>query len=326
MSAPQEVILSGIRPTGRLHYGNYFGAIHHFLRLQQTDATCYYFIADYHALTTVTEKTAIYRNTLDMLRTYRRLRARPGQIRGLPPERPPLHRRARPAPGADHQHRPPRARHRLQGQVQQASGRPEDPTATRFPTASWATPCSWRRTSSSSRPTWSPWATTSASTWRWPATSPEIQRPLRLRSPQAPRAVGRDALRLPGLDGSAKMGKSDNNTLDLLDDPRREEEDHVRRHLDGPLPSTPTATTRQVIHKLPGGLQHPLPPPQPRRPRGSLPRLLDQYRQGGKFYSNLKKAVVEHVSNFSAPIIERFNDPPTTTPSSRTSSAKTRRR
>lgn len=57
----REIILSGIRPTGRLHYGNYFGAIRHFLRLQEQDtATCYYFVADYHALTTITEPTRPY--------------------------------------------------------------------------------------------------------------------------------------------------------------------------------------------------------------------------------------------------------------------------
>lgn len=70
MSAKQEVILSGIRPTGRLHFGNYFGAIKQFIELQETDNRCYYFIADYHALTTITERRDIYRQTLDMLRTY----------------------------------------------------------------------------------------------------------------------------------------------------------------------------------------------------------------------------------------------------------------
>ncbi len=70
-STQREIILSGIRPTGRLHYGNYFGAIRHFLRLQEQDtATCYYFVADYHALTTITEPTDIYANTIAMLRTY----------------------------------------------------------------------------------------------------------------------------------------------------------------------------------------------------------------------------------------------------------------
>ncbi len=46
-----ETVLSGIRPTGNLHLGNYFGAVKNFLRMQQ-EYNCYFFIADYHSLTT----------------------------------------------------------------------------------------------------------------------------------------------------------------------------------------------------------------------------------------------------------------------------------
>ena len=46
-----EIIVSGIRPTGHLHVGNYFGAIQNFLELQNAHQ-CYFFIADYHSLTT----------------------------------------------------------------------------------------------------------------------------------------------------------------------------------------------------------------------------------------------------------------------------------
>lgn len=47
----QETILSGIRPTGNLHLGNYFGAVANFIALQNQH-NCYFFIADYHSLTT----------------------------------------------------------------------------------------------------------------------------------------------------------------------------------------------------------------------------------------------------------------------------------
>ncbi len=46
-----EVVLSGIRSTGHLHLGNYFGALRNFVRIQN-DYNCYYFIADLHSLTT----------------------------------------------------------------------------------------------------------------------------------------------------------------------------------------------------------------------------------------------------------------------------------
>ena len=56
VSKPPEAkrILSGVQPSGKLHLGNYFGAIRQHIALQD-EATCFYFIADYHALTTIRE-------------------------------------------------------------------------------------------------------------------------------------------------------------------------------------------------------------------------------------------------------------------------------
>ena len=47
----KEVVLSGIRPTGFLHLGNYFGAMRNYVRMQD-DFTCYFFVANWHSLTT----------------------------------------------------------------------------------------------------------------------------------------------------------------------------------------------------------------------------------------------------------------------------------
>lgn len=46
-----SVVVSGIRPTGNLHLGNYFGALTSFVRMQEKNQ-CFFFIADYHSLTT----------------------------------------------------------------------------------------------------------------------------------------------------------------------------------------------------------------------------------------------------------------------------------
>jgi tryptophanyl-tRNA synthetase len=46
-----DIVLSGIRPTGNLHLGNYLGALKNFTKMQHEN-TCYFFIADYHSLTT----------------------------------------------------------------------------------------------------------------------------------------------------------------------------------------------------------------------------------------------------------------------------------
>ena len=57
-------VLSGIQPTGRFHWGNYFGAIRQYIDLQHEDAA-FYFIANLHALTTVRDPAALRGWTLD---------------------------------------------------------------------------------------------------------------------------------------------------------------------------------------------------------------------------------------------------------------------
>src|SRR5690349_11500755 len=47
----KEIVVSGIRPTGFLHLGNYFGAMRNYVRMQD-GFDCYFFVADWHSLTT----------------------------------------------------------------------------------------------------------------------------------------------------------------------------------------------------------------------------------------------------------------------------------
>lgn len=60
----KEVVVSGIRSTGFLHLGNYFGAIQNYVAMQD-DYNCYFFVADYHSLTTHPDpkslKESVYR-------------------------------------------------------------------------------------------------------------------------------------------------------------------------------------------------------------------------------------------------------------------------
>jgi len=54
----KEIVLSGIRPTGYLHLGNYFGAMRNYVRMQE-DYNCYFFVADWHSLTTHPDTKAL---------------------------------------------------------------------------------------------------------------------------------------------------------------------------------------------------------------------------------------------------------------------------
>ncbi|MGB6043207.1 MAG: tryptophan--tRNA ligase [Pirellulales bacterium] len=57
-------VLSGIQPTGRFHWGNYFGAIRQYIDLQ-TEDSAFYFIANLHALTTVRDPEVLRQNTVE---------------------------------------------------------------------------------------------------------------------------------------------------------------------------------------------------------------------------------------------------------------------
>jgi tryptophanyl-tRNA synthetase len=61
--------LSGVQPSGRLHLGNYFGALRQHISLQD-EGEAFYFIANYHAMTTVNDRELLERQTLDVALDY----------------------------------------------------------------------------------------------------------------------------------------------------------------------------------------------------------------------------------------------------------------
>lgn len=77
-----ETVVSGIRPTGNLHLGNYFGAVKNFLAMQD-DYNCFFFIADWHALTTHPKPGDAQRSAKTILAEYLAC--------GLDPEKSPIY-------------------------------------------------------------------------------------------------------------------------------------------------------------------------------------------------------------------------------------------
>ncbi|WP_436414559.1 tryptophan--tRNA ligase [Petrimonas sp.] len=64
-----DTVLSGIRSTGNLHLGNYFGALRNFIRMQNEN-NCYFFIADIHSLTTHPDPKMLHENVKNVLVDY----------------------------------------------------------------------------------------------------------------------------------------------------------------------------------------------------------------------------------------------------------------
>lgn len=310
MGDGREIILSGIRPTGRLHYGNYFGAVQHFIRLQEQGHCCYYFIADYHALTTITERTDFLRQTLDMLRTY--------VACGLDPHKSVIYRQSDLPCTAEltlllgmvtnigFLERGTTYKDKLTKLTETAGaeGNPLSFGLLGYPVLMAADILIVRADK----------VPVGDDQRQHVEMAIDIAQRFNYRfgeTLKVPASVSREALRLPGLDGSEKMGKSEHNTLDLLDDPATvlKKLKAVQTTTD-PLPlDVESDDPDVVIPRMPPSV-------------GVLYRLLNllapqevyldflgRYRRGEKFYGTLKTSLAKYVSAFNAPIIERFNDP-----------------
>jgi len=74
----QKTILSGIQPSGKLHIGNYFGAMRQHIRMQE-EGDAFYFLANYHSLTSISDGKQLEKFSLDVVLDYLAL--------GLDPEK-----------------------------------------------------------------------------------------------------------------------------------------------------------------------------------------------------------------------------------------------
>ncbi len=86
MNKRKKIILSGMRPTGKLHLGHLTGALENWVAMQG-EYQNYHLIADYHALTTNPDTTNIYENSIDMLIDW--------LAAGLDPEKSPMFRQSK---------------------------------------------------------------------------------------------------------------------------------------------------------------------------------------------------------------------------------------
>ena len=95
LSVPNQRVLSGMRPTGKLHLGHYHGVLKNWLTLQH-EHDCFFFVADWHALTTEYENSAIIQESIiDMVIDWLAAGVNPGSARvflqSLVPEHAELH-------------------------------------------------------------------------------------------------------------------------------------------------------------------------------------------------------------------------------------------
>ncbi len=74
----KQIVLSGIRPTGKLHLGNYLGAIRDFVKLQE-ECKCFFFVADWHSLTTLDDFSELRKNSFEIVMDFLAAGLSPGK-------------------------------------------------------------------------------------------------------------------------------------------------------------------------------------------------------------------------------------------------------
>ena len=65
-----KTILSGMRPTGRLHIGHVVGALDNWVKMQEEGNNTFYFVADYHAITTQTDTREVRSDSIEMVKDW----------------------------------------------------------------------------------------------------------------------------------------------------------------------------------------------------------------------------------------------------------------
>ena len=79
MNEGKKILLSGVKPTGRPHIGNYFGAMKQFVDLQD-NYNCFFMLADYHAITKEQNSAELRQDTLDLAIDYLAIGLDPGKV------------------------------------------------------------------------------------------------------------------------------------------------------------------------------------------------------------------------------------------------------
>jgi len=295
-----KTVLSGIRPTGNLHLGNYFGAMVNFLKMQEENR-CFFFIADWHALTTHPDPTLLSANVTNILSEYLAC--------GLDPEKATIYLQS---------DIPEIAELYLLLNMQAYIGELEKTVS--FKEKARQNPDN-----------------VNAGLFTYPVlqaadilihnsdyvpVGKDQEQHLEMTRNYAKRFnhrygveyfkqpeaynFGRELTKIPGLDGSGKMGKSEGNCIYLIDEPKTIEK-KIKGALTDNGPEGPNTPKPDYIENLFSILKV-----------VSTPEVIAHYEQlwnagETKWYGNLKKQLAEDVIRVTTPIRERIhaikNDP-----------------
>lgn len=290
----EDIVLSGIRSTGNLHLGNYFGALRNFVKMQYENR-CYFFIADLHALTTHPDPKILHENVKNALAQY--------LAAGLDPEKSTIYIQSDVPEIAEmyllmNMHVYVGELERTASFKDKVRKQPENVNAglLTYPSLMAVDILIHRATKV---PVGKDQEQHLELTRRFARRFNNIYGVEFFPEPQNFN-FGHDAVKVPGLDGSGKMGKSEGNCISLID-----EEKVIRKKVMKAVtdegPKIPDSEMSEPIKNLFTILDLVSTP-------DTVAYFTEQYKNCSIRYGDLKKQLAEDILKYTLPIKERYAD------------------
>lgn len=315
----KEVVLSGIRPTGNLHLGNYYGALSKFVKLQN-DYDCLFFIADLHALTTSTDPDALHANVRGILAEYLAAGIDPEKaaifVQSDVPELSELYLLLNMHVGIGELMRTASFKDKARKAL--GLGTPEHDSDEQFEHEILGTANTTNKRVNAGLLTYPTLMAVDIliQKARWVPVGKDQLQHLELTRRFARRfnsfygveefiepenfEFGGQPVKVPGLDGSGKMGKSEGNCIYLIDDPKVLRK-KVMRAVTDEGPQAPNSPLSEPVANLFSLLE-----------LTSTPEIVKQFRDAyadcSIRYGDLKKQLAEDILKVTTPVRERVND------------------
>ena len=289
-----QTVLSGIRPTGNLHLGNYFGALKNFVKMQDS-FNCYFFIADYHSLTTHPDPKSLHSNVKNVLIEY--------LASGLDPEKSTIYIQSDLPEVAElslllsmHAYLGELAR--TSAFKEKARKQPENINAglLTYPVLQAADILIHR---ADKVPVGKDQEQHLEMTRKFAERFNRIYENEYFPIPE-PFNYGEELLKIPGLDGSGKMGKSEGNCIYLIDEPSVIRKKVMRAVTDsGPTePNSPVSEPINNLFILMSVVST----------HDTLTYFKEQYSNCSIRYGDLKKQLAEDIVIFTNPLREKIKE------------------
>lgn len=289
-----ERVLSGIRSTGNLHLGNYFGALRNFIRMQDEN-DCFFFIADYHSLTTHPTPENLYDNTRQVLIEY--------LAAGLDPEKCTLYIQSD-VPEIPEFYLLMNMNAYL-GELERcttfkdkARKQPDNVNAglLTYPVLMAADILIHRAAKvpvGKDQEQHLEMARNFAKRFNFMYNTDYLVEPVAYN-------FGQELLKVPGLDGSGKMGKSENNAINLVDSPEVIRKKVMKAVSDsGPTePNQPMAESIANLFAIMKIISS----------ASTYDHFLEQYNSCSIRYGDMKKQLAEDIVTFTSPIREKITE------------------